>query len=713
MKLRRSFLCLLLALIGASVYTSAQPLVYPETKPVDHVDTYFGVKVPDPYRWLEDDTSSAVAKWVAEENEVTFDYLSKIPFRQQLKARIEKLYDYPKYSAPTRKQNYYVYTKNDGLQNQAVYYIQNGLNAPSEVLIDPNALSPDGTVRLTSLDISKDAKHFVYGISRGGSDWREFFVKELATRKSLPDHIQWAKVTGASWYKDGFFYSAYDKPVDTSKALSTKNENHKVYYHKLGTEQSRDELVYEDPAHPLRFNTVGTTEDERLLILYVSDRGMGKDGNALYVRNLEKGEKGFKPVVTSFDDQFGVIDNLGDKLILQTNRKAQNKRVVLVDPDHPEEANWKVILPEKEEPLEFVRSVGGKLIAGYLKDVTTRVYVYDMNGMFENEIPMPTLGTAGGFGGEKEDSTLFYTFTSFTFPTNIYKYNLRTKSSELFRSSEVSFRPEDFETKQIFYTSNDGTRVPMFIVHKKGLTLNGDNPTLLYGYGGFNVISRPAFSSTLPALLEQGVVYALANIRGGGEYGEKWHHAGTKLNKVNVFEDFIAGAEWLIANNYTSPEKLAVQGGSNGGLLVGAVSNMRPDLFKVALPSVGVMDMLRYQKFTIGWNWKPDYGSSDDSTEFQYIYKYSPLHNIKEGASYPATLATTADHDDRVVPAHSFKYMATLQKKQGGPNPVLIRVDTKSGHGASNTRKLIETLTDVYSFLLYNLGVQPKYQTPN
>ncbi len=703
--MKKLFLLVLFAFSSLSV---AQQLQYPQTKKLDAVDDYFGVKVPDPYRWLEDDTSKAVAQWVSEQNNVTFEYLAKIPFRDKIKKRLEQIYNYPKYSAPYRKGKYYIFTKNDGLQNQAVYYIQEGLNGTPEVLIDPNKLSSDGTVKLASLNFSKDAKYLAYGISRGGSDWREFYVMEVATRKLLSDHVTWGKFSGASWQGKGFFYSKYNPPADTLKFLSAKNENHKVYYHRLGTDQSQDELIFEDEANPLRFHNVSLTDDERFMILYISDRGKGKDGNSLFVRNVKKGEKEFKPLINQFDDVFGVVDNVGDKLLVSTNYKAPNERVLLIDPAKREEKDWKEILPEKTEPLEAVSTGGGKLFVTYLKDVSHRVYVYSLSGKLENEIQLPTLGTTGGVGGNNDDKVIFYTFTSFTFPTTIYKYDIKTKKSELFRSSEVAFIPQDFETEQVFYNSKDGTRVPMFIVHKKGIDLNEKNPTLVYGYGGFNVSTRPTFSSLLIALLEQGVVYCVANLRGGGEYGEKWHEAGTKLQKQNVFDDFIAAGEWLIANKYTSSEKIAMQGGSNGGLLVGAVMCQRPELFKVALPAVGVMDMLRFHKFTIGWNWKPDYGSSEDSAQFHAIYKYSPLHNLKEGVSYPATLATTADHDDRVVPAHSFKFMATLQEKHRGPNPVLIRIETKSGHGASNTAKQLATTADVYAFLLWNLGVEVK-----
>ncbi len=687
----------------------AQPLQYPLSEKVDVTDSYFGVTVPDPYRWLEDDTSRAVAGWVASQNEVTFEYLSRIPFREKLKNRLEQIFNYPKYSTPVRKGKYYVFSKNDGLQNQAVYYIQEGLGGTPTVLLDPNTWSEDGTIKLASLDLSRDGKYLAYSISRAGSDWREFFIMEVESRTLLPDHIQWAKFSGAGWHEDGFFYSKYDPPADTSKALSAKNENHKVYYHKIGTPQRDDILVFEDKDNPLRFHGVSVTEDGRFAILSISDRGRGKNGNAIFVRDVKKGEKSFKPLVNQFDNTIRVIDNIDGKLLVKTNTGAPNERVVLIDPAKPEEKHWKVILPEKDHLLEGVTAAGGKLLATYLKDVSHRAYVYSLNGKLEHELSLPTLGTVSFSGGRRDDNVIFYTFTSFTFPTSIYKFDIGNKQAELFRQSEVSFVPEDFETKQVFFPSKDGTRVPMFITHKKGVQLDGNNPTLLYGYGGFNVSQRPSFNSLVIALLEQGVVYCVVNLRGGGEYGKSWHQAGTVLQKQNVFDDFIAAGEWLIANKYTAANKLAMQGGSNGGLLVGAVMCQRPDLFKVALPAVGVMDMLRYHTFTIGWNWKPDYGSSEDSVQFHALYKYSPLHNLRDGVSYPATLVTTANRDDRVVPAHSYKFAATLQEKHRGDNPVLIRVETKSGHGASNTTKQIATTADIYSFLLYNLGVQAQW----
>ena len=702
-------------LVAAGFMTAAQQIEYPKTRRVDHVDTYHGIQIPDPYRWLEDDNSPETAKWVEEQNKVTFAYLDRVPYRAKIKERLERLYNYPKYSAPFRKGETFFFSKNDGLQNQSVLYVQKGLNgAPGvlpEVLIDPNKFSEDGTSRLTIFSLSKDGKYAAYGISKAGSDWQEYHVMEIATKKTLADKLQWIKGSGASWQGDGFFYSRYDAP-EKGRELSSKNEYQKVFFHRAGTPQSDDELVYEDKANPQRFHSIRVSEDERFAFLNVSERGKGKKGNAVFYRDLSKGEKTFKPIVAEIgDDQFGVVDNVGDQFLIETNRNTPNNKVVLFDPKTPDEKNWKVVIAEKPEPLQGAWTSGGKLFTSYLKDVTTRVYVHGLDGKLESEVKLPGLGSAGGFRGEKDDKFVFYTFSSMNHPPTIYRYDIATRKSTLFRAPEIpDFKPADYETKQVFYTSKDGTRVPMFLVYKKGLKLDGANPTLLYGYGGFNITTSPGFNSLRLALLEQGFVYASANLRGGGEYGEKWHEAGTKLKKQNVFDDFLSAAEWLIANKYTSPEKLAVQGGSNGGLLVGAVINQRPELFRVAIPQVGVMDMLRFHKFTIGWNWIADYGSSDNAEEFKALRAYSPLHNVREGAKYPATLITTADHDDRVVPAHSFKYAATMQEKASRANPVLIRIDTKSGHGASSTSKQLEQTADIYAFLFHNLGVTPKME---
>jgi prolyl oligopeptidase len=693
------------ALIWFGFNAVAQKLQYPQTRKVDHVDTYHSVKVPDPYRWLEDDNSAETAAWVEAQNKVTFAYLEKIPYRTKIKERLEQLYNYPKIGAPFRKGEYYFFSKNAGLQNQSVLYIQKGLNGTPEVLIDPNKWSADGTVQLGAFSPSKDAKYAVVGIARSGSDWREYQVMELATKKMLSDAVKWVKASGAAWSGHGFYYSRYPEP-EKGRELSSKNEYQQVWFHKVGTSQAEDELVYEDKTNPQRFHNVGTTEDERFAILNISERGKGKKGNALFYRDLSKGEKKFTPLVSEIgNDSFGVIDNLGDKFLLRTDKGAPNGKVVLYD---PKTQSWQDVLPEKAEPLQSSGTAGGKLFATYLKDVTTRAYVYGLDGKLENEVKMPGPGTAGGFGGNNDDKFVFYTYTSLNYPPTTFRYDIATKKSMLYRAVEIpGYKADEYETKQVFYNSKDGTRVPMFLVYKKGLKLDGNNPTLLYGYGGFNVTQSPSFSALRIALLENGFVYASANMRGGGEYGEKWHEAGTKLKKQNVFDDFIAAAEWLIANKYTSSEKLAMQGGSNGGLLVGAVLNQRPELFKAAIPQVGVMDMLRFHKFTIGWNWIADYGSSDNPEEFKALYAYSPLHNIRE-TKYPATLITTADHDDRVVPAHSFKYAATLQEKQRGDVPVLIRIETKSGHGASNTAKQLEGTADIYAFLFQHLGVTPK-----
>jgi prolyl oligopeptidase len=700
----------LVTLVAWCPLAPAQKLQYPRTRKVEHKDTYHGLEVADPYRWLEDESSPETAQWVAEQNKVTFAYLERIPFRARLKERLTALYNYPRYTAPARRGDYFFFSKNDGLQNQSVLYVQKGLDGEPQVLIDPNKFSEDGTVRLGAFALSRDGRYAAYGISKGGSDWQEYRVMEVLTRRQLPDVLNWIKVSSIAWQGDGFYYSRYDAP-EKGRELSSRNEGHKVYYHRIGTPQSEDELVFEDKTNPQRFHNISVTEDERFAFLNVSDRGKGKKGNALFYRDATKADKKFLPLIGEIgDDLFGIVDNVGGKFLVQTNRNAPNWRVFLYDPQNPDEKNWKDVLPERPEPLQNITSAGGKLFATYLKDVTTRAYVYSLDGRLENEVKLPGLGAAGGFGGRDDDKFVFYTFTSFDYPPAIFRYDIATKKSTIFRTAEIpGYDPAKFETRQLFFTSKDGTRVPMFVVHKRGLKLDGTNPTLLYGYGGFNSTTAPAFSPLRIALLEQGVVYASANIRGGGEYGVKWHEAGTKLKKQNVFDDFIAAAEYLIAQKYTSPSKLAVQGGSNGGLLVGAVVNQRPDLFAVALPAVGVMDMLRFHKFTIGWNWIADYGSSDNPEEFKALYAYSPLHNLKRGTKYPATLITTADHDDRVVPAHSFKYAATLQESQAGDAPVLIRIDTKSGHGASSTTKAIEQTADVYAFLLYNLGVTPKF----
>lgn len=698
-------------LIGIIVLLSSAlcaQLQYPNTAKVDHIDDYFGTKLADPYRWLEHDTVAAVKEWVKEQNNVTFGYLEQIPFRQNVLDRLMKLYNYPKQTAPFRKgKNWYFY-KNDGLQNQNVLYIRKGsLDAKPQVFFDPNKLSADGTTSLAGISFDKNGKYMAYSISKAGSDWREIYVMEVNTKRVLNDKIEWAKFTGVSWYGNGFYYSRYPAPADTGTKYSASNLRHKVYYHVLETPQSKDLLVYEDKEHPQRLFGVGLTEDERFLQLTVSQRG--SNGNALYYRDVKK-QGAFKPIIETFEDDIYILDHIGDKLLLYTNRKAPNGRLILFDPSNPEEENWKDIVPEKQEKLDEISVTGGKVFAVYTKDVSHRVFVYDLNGMNGHEIQLPVLGKVNGFGGQRGDTFTFFTLTSFTQPSIVYKYDIVSKSYSVYHKTEIDFNPDDYETKQVFYPSKDGTKIPMFIVHKKGIQLDGNNPTWLYGYGGFNISLMPNFSAIRLAWLEQGGVYALANIRGGGEYGEKWHEQGMKLNKQNVFDDFIAAAEYLIAQKYTNPQKLAIEGRSNGGLLIGAVINQRPDLFRVAHPAVGVMDMLRFHKFTIGWAWVNDYGSSDDSVQFEYLKKYSPVHNIREGVNYPATLVTTADHDDRVVPAHSFKYISTLQEKYKGPNPVLIRIETSAGHGGGKpTAKILEEWADMYSFTWWNMGLTPRY----
>ena len=684
-------------------------LSYPETKKGEVVDDYFGTKVADPYRWLEDDNAPDVAAWVAAENKVTFGYLDGITYRPQLKERLTKLLNYPKYGSPTRRGDWFIFAKNDGLQNQSVQYIQKGLDGTPEVLLDPNKFSADGTSQLGGFSLSKSGKYVAYGISEGGSDWRDYYVLDVATKKALTDHLEWVKFSGASWIGDqGFFYNRYPQP-ESEKKMAGKNDYQKIYYHKVGTSQSEDKLIYEDNEHPQRRQSVGVTEDQRFEILGVSDSSAGKRGDSVFFRELAQGDKPFTPIVPEIgDDSYGVIDDVNGKFLIETNHGAPNGKVVLYD---PQTKSWKDILPERPEPLQNTSTAGGKLFVTYLKDVTTRAYVYSLDGKLENEIQLPGLGTAGGFGGRNDDKFVFYSFTSFNYPPTIFKYDIATRKSSVFRTVDIpGFKAADFEVKQLFYNSKDGTRVPMFITYKKGLKLDGNNPTVLYGYGGFNITTNPGFSALRIALLEQGVVYASANMRGGGEYGEKWHEAGTKLKKQNVFDDFIAAAEYLIAQKYTSSNKLAIHGGSNGGLLVGACSNQRPELYRAVVEQAGVMDMLRFHKFTIGAAWISDYGSSEQNeAQFKALYAYSPIHNVKPGTKYPATLITTADHDDRVVPAHNFKYAAALQAAQGGDNPILIRIDTKSGHGASSTTKTLEQQTDIYAFLFTNLGVTPKY----
>jgi prolyl oligopeptidase len=694
-------------LIMAFSCTPKNAFVYPETRKGDVVDNYHGTEVADPYRWLEDDMSEETADWVRAENEVTFSYLETIPFRGALKERMTKIWNYPKMGLPFKEGDRYFYSYNSGLQNQDILYMKNSLDEEGSVFLDPNTFSEDGTVALSVLSVSNDHRYLAYGISRSGSDWQEFFVREIPSAKNLDDHLEWIKFSGIAWFRDGFFYTRYDKPA-TGDELKAENKNAKVYYHKVGTPQDQDVLIYKDETHPDWGFSIEVTEDEQYMLLYVTE---STSGNALAFRKAGVGKDAFTWIDSDFDDDYQAIGNKDDILYIRTNAEAPRYRLMAIDLNHPARENWMSIIPEDERNvLESANLAGGKIIAAYLKDAYNIAMVYNLDGTLYHEISLPGIGSLGGISAKMKEGTAFYSFSSFNYPSTIFKYEIGTNRSELFFSPEVDFDSDACETRQVFYESKDGTRVPMFIAYKKGLKLDGNNPTLLYGYGGFNITYSPSFSTPRAVWLEQGGVFALANIRGGGEYGEEWHKAGTVLNKQNVFDDFIAAAEYLIDNHYTSSKKLAIYGGSNGGLLIGAVVNQRPDLFAVAVPMVGVMDMLRFHKFTIGRYWTADYGSSDDPEQFRYLLGYSPLHNISGDLEYPAVLVTTGDHDDRVVPAHSFKYIATLQEKYKGDHPVMIRINTDAGHGAGKpTAKMIEEYSDIWSFIYWNMGVTPKF----
>ena len=696
----------LLTGIMATSCAQQKAISYPQTATVDTVDTYFGVSVPDPYRWLENDTSAATASWVKAQNEITNNYLEHIPFRQDLLKRLTELANYERISAPFKKHGKYYFYKNDGLQNQSVLYVQDALNSEARVFLDPNKLSDDGTVALTSLSFSNNGKYAAYTISRSGSDWREIYVMDVATGSLLDDHITWAKFTDAAWQGDGFYYSAYDAP-SKGKEFSNVNEHHKIYYHKLGEPQQNDRLVYENKAYPKRFYTAQVSEDERVLFIYESGEGRG---NALFMQDLTQKSAPVVQLASDFDYQYTPIEVIGNRIYFFTNYQAAKNKIMAAELQSPELANWKEVVPEKEQVLSDVRVIGGKLFLTYDKDASNHAYVYDLQGKELQEIELPSLGSVS-FNGDKDDEECFFSFTSFTIPGATYKYDVQKNSYELFRAPKVKFHSDDFVTEQVFFPSKDGTKIPMFLTYQKGLKKNGKNPVFLYGYGGFNISLYPSFSINRIPFLENGGIYVQVNLRGGSEYGEDWHVAGTKMQKQNVFNDFIAAAEYLIDNKYTNSQKIAIVGGSNGGLLVGACMTQRPDLFRVAIPQVGVMDMLRYHKFTIGWNWASDYGTSEDSKEmFEYLKGYSPLHNLKKGTKYPATLVTTADHDDRVVPAHSFKFAATLQACNEGSNPTLIRIDSKAGHGAGKPMsKILEEQADVYGFIMYNLNMKPKF----
>lgn len=682
------------------------PVSYPKTATEDVKDDYFGTSVADPYRWLENDTAANTEAWVKEENTVTQDYLSKIPFRKAVRDRFEELFNYPKYGAPYQVGEYYFFSKNDGLQNQSVLYRQKGLDGAPEVFIDPNKLSDKGTVAISIAGVSNDDKYLSISRSEAGSDWSELQVYDVATMKQMPDVLKWVKFSGGAWWKDGFFYSRYPEPAKGTE-LSGNNMNHWVYYHKLGTPQTADKLIYKDDKNPSYYHNAAVSEDEKHLFIYAAP---GTDGFAVLHKDLST-DSPIKTLFEGYKNKTTVIQTIGNKALALTDIDAPNYRLVEVDLAKPDKASWKVIIPETENLLESCSTGGGKLFAAYLEKATNRIYEMNYDGSGKKALTLPGLGTAGAPGGKESHKSLFYTFTSFLYPPTIFKYDVTSGQSSIFQETKLKFDPNEYVEKQVTYTSKDGTPVTMFLVHKKDLKLDGTNPCYLYSYGGFNISLTPSFSTSRIMLLENGGVFAMPNLRGGGEYGEAWHQGGMLMKKQNVFDDFISAAEYLVAQKYTSKEHLGIAGGSNGGLLVGACMTQRPDLFAVALPAVGVMDMLRYHKFTVGKGWTPEYGSSEQSAEmFNYLKGYSPVHNIKSGTEYPATLVTTGDHDDRVVPAHSFKFAATLQAAQKGDNPVLIRIETDAGHGAGKpTSKVIDEIADVYSFFFYNTKTPVKY----
>lgn len=695
---------------GGSQDTISNPIIpvtYPQTAKSAVEDNYHGTVVADPYRWLEVEDSAATKDWVQAQNKVTFGYLDQIPYRKKIRAKMEEVWNYAKYSAPFKEGQRYFFYKNDGLQAQSVLYVQDGLEGEPRLFLDPNTLSADGTTSLSLFSVSKDGRYAAYGTSGGGSDWNDYYVMDVATGQKLNDHLEWIKFSGAAWHGDGFYYGRFAAPK-SNKSLSEQNENKQIYYHKIGDPQSKDKLVFADPAHPLRSIYAATTEDERFLLIILQE-GATND-NALKVKDLSVPNAPFVDIITSFDHSYDVIDNIDGELLVITNDGAPRKRVVRIDPAKPAKENWKVVIPERTEVLDGVDYVGGKLFARYLVDASSAIFVYTLDGKQTGELSLPGIGTVGGLNGKKEESTAFYAFTSYTYPTTIFQYDTEKNTSTVYRKPEVKFDPEQYVTKREFFKSKDGTKVPLFIVHKKDIVLDGSNPTLLYGYGGFNINITPSFSTANIALLENGGIYAVAVLRGGGEYGEDWHKAGMRDKKQNVFDDFIGAAEYLIAQKYTSNKKLGIYGRSNGGLLVGAAMTQRPDLFAVAIPGVGVLDMLRYHKFTIGHAWAVEYGSSDYAQQFDTLYKYSPLHNLHDGTRYPATMITTADHDDRVVPAHSFKFASRLQAAHKGDNPVLIRIETMAGHGAGKpTAMVIDEYADMWSFLFYNTNAKVVY----
>ena len=701
---------LLTGMFTSAAPAGAQTLQYPAARKSDVVDDYHGTRVPDPYRWLEDPDSPESRAWIEAENRLTAAYLAEIPARSTIRERLTKLWNYPKYGTPFRKGRRYFFFKNDGLQNQSVLYKQASLTADPETLLDPNLLSEDGTVALSTMAVSDDGRLLAYGTSASGSDWEEFRVRDVAQGRDLSDDLKWIKFSGASWTNDdaGFFYSRYPEPAD--KALTDVNRFQRLYYHRLGTDQAQDLLVYERPDQPDWGMNAEVTDDGRYAVMHV---WLGTDRrNRVYYLDLKDAKR---PKVTGevvrllddFDASYAFVGNDGPVFYFLTDLDAPRKRVIAIDTRHPERARWREIIPQGPDVLDGVQIIHDTFVANSMHDASSRLRLFAHDGRFVKDLPLPTLGSIGGISGERKDDEMFYAFTSFLYPTTIFRYDFKSGVTSVFKAPAIDFDPSGYETKQVFYTSKDGTRVPMFITHQKGLHLDGSNPTYLYGYGGFNISLTPSFSVSMLVWLQMGGVYAVPNLRGGGEYGEEWHQAGMHDRKQNVFDDFIAAAEYLIAQGYTSPSKLAIAGASNGGLLVGAAITQRPELFGAALPAVGVMDMLRFHKFTIGWAWVTDYGSADSAAQFPYLYKYSPLHNIRAGTRYPATLVTTADHDDRVVPGHSFKFTAALQAAQAGPQPVLIEIETKAGHGAGKpTSKLIEEQADRMAFLVKNLGLE-------
>jgi len=676
---------------------------YPETKKSDQTDIYHGIEVADPYRWLEDMDSEQTRQWIEAQNKMTFNYLDKIPSRDSLKEQIAEVWNYPKVTPPKKEGDYYFFLKNEGLQNQDVLYFTDDLDKEPEILLDPNKFSEDGTVALTNYAISKNGKYIAYSISRSGSDWNEIMVKDIEKNQKLDDHIKWVKFSGIGWYQDGFYYSSYEQP-DENEKYEEVHQNHKVCYHQLGEKQGNDEVIFENEEYPERNYYAYLSDDEKYL--FISEKE-STSGNDLHIKNLEKDEE-FTRLTTNFNYEYYVVDHEGDYLYIHTNYKAPKYKLIRINVNSLDIGNWRDIIPEKSDVLENCHFAGDKIVAQYLKDAKNILEVYDKRGQFLKTIDFPVIGSVNSFKGSKDDNIAYYSLSSFNMPSTIYKLNMDNFHQEIYYKPEINFNPDDYIVKQEFYKSHDGIEIPMFIVHKKGISLNGNNPTLLYGYGGFNISLKPRFKPERIVWLKNGGIFALANIRGGGEYGEKWHLAGKGFNKQNVFDDFISAASWLIDEEHTSPERMAIRGGSNGGLLIGAVINQRPDLFQVALPAVGVMDMLRFHQFTIGWAWVEEYGSVKDSAEFRNLYNYSPIHNIKSKIEYPAVLATTSDHDDRVVPAHSYKYIATLQEKYDGENPTLIRIQTQAGHGAGTpTNMLINKYADIYAFSYYNMNFNP------